>query len=112
MATSARDKAPLVPGLLQNDAEWKRSFTNWMHQANRGRLCNIGTVTLQANAFSTSVTDARAGVTSFIDFAPETPNAASGATTMYVSAQGKGYFVITHASNAQTDRTFTYTITG
>ena len=43
-----------------------------------------------------------------------TANAAAevGAGGMYVSAQGDGSFTVTHANNAQADRTFDYTVTG
>lgn len=75
-----------------------------------GNLNNTGTVTLTASAASTTVTNSRVGANSYIEFMPTTANAATekAAGTMYVSARTKGEFTITHANNAQTDRTFQY----
>lgn len=75
-----------------------------------------GTVTLTANVASTTITDARIASTSAIVLVPTTANAAAeiGAGTMYVSETGRlhGTAVITHANNAQTDRTYRYVIAG
>lgn len=86
----------------------------WMRDVFQGKLMNTGSVTLTANVASTTVTDARAGLQSFIGFMPQTANAAAeiGAGTMYVATQGKQTFTITHANNAQTDRTFRYCLLG
>lgn len=82
----------------------------------RGETNNAGSVTLTANVASTAVTDQRVGVNSVIVFAPRTANAAAeiGAGTMYIDTAdiGDGTFTITHANNAQADRTFDYLIGG
>jgi len=79
-----------------------------------GRLDLVGEVTLTANAASTTVTDIRMNSNSGLSFCPLTANAAAeiGNGTMYVTEANHddGSFVITHANNAQTDRTFRYTI--
>jgi hypothetical protein len=79
-----------------------------------GKLNSTGSVTLTASAASTAVTDERAGYDSVILFMPTTANAASeqAAGGMYVSSRGKQTFTITHANNAQSDRTFAYIIIG
>ena len=73
-------------------------------------------VTLTANAASTVVTDARLSYFSAIDFDPMTANAAAelGAGTLYVTQANRinGQFTLTHANNAQADRTFRMTILG
>ena len=104
---------PLVSPIAGKD-EWKRGFSNWMYAANQGKLMARGSVTLTAGSFSTSVEDARCNLKSFIEFQPGTANAAAEMTgkQLYVSTVENGRFVITHQSNAQTDRTFTYTIMG
>jgi hypothetical protein len=73
-----------------------------------------GQITLTASAASTDVTDFRVGEDSVINLTPITANAATeiGGGTMYVSSRGSQTFTITHANNAQTDRTFIYTVTG
>lgn len=79
-----------------------------------GKFNSTGSVTLAASAASTSVTDYFAGPDSVIVFTPTTANAAAeqGGGTMYLSARSKQGFTITHANNAQTDRTFLYIVIG
>jgi len=73
-----------------------------------------GDVTLTASSTTTVVSDFRAGEDSVILFTPTSANAAAeiGGGTMYISSRSQNSFTITHANNAQTDRTFIYTITG
>ena len=80
----------------------------------RGKTNNVAEVTLTASAASTVVTNLVAGPDSCILFMPLTANAAAAmaAGTMYVSAQDKQEFTITHANNAQTDRSFRYIVVG
>lgn len=72
--------------------------------------------TLTANQASTVLTDARLTVQSFVEFDPLTSNAASekAAGTIYVTSANRanGSFTVTHANNAQTDRTFNVLIIG
>lgn len=79
-----------------------------------GKINAAGEVTLSASTASTTVTDYRVGSESVIVFTPTTANAAAeqGAGTMYLSARSKQSFTITHANNAQTDRTFIYLVIG
>lgn len=65
-----------------------------------------GTVTLTASATTTTVTDKSITSESVIALMPTTANAAAALGTTYVSARSKGSFTLTHANNAQTDRTF------
>jgi hypothetical protein len=66
------------------------------------------TVTLTENATSTTLTDARIRYDSPIILVPTTSNAAGALATTYISesSRANGSAVITHANNAQTDRTF------
>ena len=72
--------------------------------------------TLTANAATTTLTDLRLGVNSAIFFDPVTLNAAAelAAGTIYVLTANRlnGSYTVTHANNAQTDRTFRYLIIG
>lgn len=85
-----------------------------INQVNSGNINNTGTVTLTANAATTTVTNSKVSAASYIELMPATANAATekAAGTMYVSTRNNGSFVITHANNAQTDRTFVYTHVG
>lgn len=90
-----------------------------VHQAVRelieGRSNAVGTVTLTANATTTTVERSTVNRNAVVMLQPQTANAAAelGAGTAYwsVSADG-GAFTITHANNAQTDRTFGYLVIG
>jgi hypothetical protein len=90
----------------------RRKIADAINGVMDGRTNNAGTVTLTSSAVSTQVSDNRVGTDSVIVFMPTTANAAAeiGAGTMYISARGKQTFTITHASNGQTDRDFTYAV--
>ena len=78
------------------------------------RSDGYGSFTLTANTATTVVTEAKVANYSTIIMTPTTANAAAelGAGTIYVSAKADGSFTLTHASNAQVDRTFDYTWSG
>lgn len=87
-------------GYLQQDATGE---SNFMGTASKG------TVTLTANAASTTVANAAIVPSSAITMSPVTPHAGNdGATTSWIA--GTGSFVITHANNSRTDRTFEYVV--
>jgi len=93
-----------------------RSVSAWASRVNRGKTSNLGEITLTQNVASTTLTDERLTVGSAVLFDPMTANAATElyGATMYVLTADRtnGSFVITHANNAQTDRTFRYIIVG
>lgn len=68
----------------------------------------IGEITLNANATSTTVSDLTITPASVIRLDAMTANAAAAIPTTFVALLDRlrGSFVITHANNAQTDRTF------
>lgn len=73
------------------------------------KLSIVGTVTLTASAASTAISDARISSDSLLFLTPKTANAAAevGNGTMYYTGSA-GAVTITHANNAQTDRTYAY----
>jgi hypothetical protein len=79
-----------------------------------GRSNAVGTFTLSANAESTTVTAQNCGGGCTVLAFPRTANAAAeiGNGTMYIGAVNNGSFVVTHANNAQADRTFRYAALG
>ena len=87
-----------------------------VERINRGKINASIDVTLTASAASTTITDARLASTSILLFDPTTAHAATelAAGTMYVLAANRtnGSATITHANNAQTDRTFRVLIIG
>lgn len=78
-----------------------------------GRSNAHGTFTLTESTTTTAVTNANCASGSCVKVTPTTANAAAeiGNGTLYITA-ANGSFTVTHANNAQTDRTFTYAIQG
>lgn len=100
-----------VPGTDETDP---KKIILSLQQLAAGRSNATGTVTLTASTTTTTVSDDNFASVSVPLFTATTANAAAeiGAGGMYVSARAKGSFTITHANNAQTDRTFYYAIQG
>lgn len=73
----------------------------------KGHSNSTGTVTLTSGATTTTVQSPTCSETSVVFFSERTANAAAerGNGTMYVTP-GRGQFIITHANNSQSDRTF------
>jgi hypothetical protein len=80
----------------------------------QGKLNATLDVTLTANQATTAVNDPRLSGSSGLYFMPQTANAAAeiGNGTLYVSARGSQSATLTHANNAQADRTYTMLIIG
>lgn len=104
--------APAVPREWPDEKEHRRKIAEGAERALEGKLRSVNTVTLTANQATSTLSDKRIGPASFIGFMPTTANAAAEIATMYVSAQADESATITHANNAQTDRTFTYIVLG
>jgi hypothetical protein len=83
-----------------------------VRQLVRGRSNATGTVTLTPGA-TTTVVSAPFNVSarSRVGMSPTTANAAAALTTTFWVA-GNGSFTITHANNAQADRTFIWSAQG
>lgn len=103
-----------VPVTWRNIDEQARLFAAAINQMADGRSNAFGTVTLTANQATSTLTDNRIGTDTVITFMPTTANAAAeiGAGTLYVSAVTSGSATLTHANNAQADRTFSYALQG
>lgn len=73
-----------------------------------GKLDVTGEITLTASSTTTSVVDTQFESQMVPLFVPLTANASAALGGLYVSARSNGGFTLTHASNAQTDKTFAY----
>lgn len=84
-----------------------------INELTQGRSNAHGTFTLTTSTSTTAVTNANCSSASCVKITPTTANAAAeiGNGTLYITA-ANGSFTVTHASNAQTDRSFTYAIQG
>lgn len=98
-----------VPSLSERDPFRIVQAVNELFQ---GRSNAIGECTLTASATSTVVSAENCGDESQVFLSPKTANAAAALATTYISAVTNGSFTITHANNAQTDRTFGYVAIG
>jgi len=104
---------PSVPVAEGGDrGGWVKKTADAVNAILNGRRNNVTSITLTASAASSTLTDARIHPDSHIDLTPTTANAAAAVGTTYVSARTTGSATITHANNAQTDRTFTVEICG
>lgn len=105
---------PRAPRTHSDSKTHRQILADRINNTIAGGLNVTGEVTLTANAATTTLTDTRLSAFSAVIFTPKTANAAAeqGNGTIYVSAYIKGSCTITHANNAQTDRTFRYVIIG
>lgn len=111
---------PSLPtALTRSIEETARALQNAAKVINgvlQGKTNNTGTLTLTANAATTTFQHPLLGAASDVSFSPLTANAAAelGNGTMFVLAANKGKqtWTVTHANNAQVDRTFSFSITG
>lgn len=84
-------------------------------EVNRIRIGRINAtidITLTANATTTTLTDPRLSAKSYVDFMPQTANAATAKANIYVTGRKKGSCTLNHSSSANTDQTFTCLIIG
>lgn len=101
-----------VPTSWGDMAEMVRKLAHAVNQIGVwGRSNATGTFTLTASTTSTVVSDRRVGTDSVITLMPTTANAAAALGTTYISVTAES-FTVTHANNAQSDRTFGYLIQG
>ena len=97
-----------VPGIEEKDL---KKVILAIQQLAAGRSNATGQVTLTANAAATAVGDINVSSSSAIILVPVTSNAAAAQATNYIVSANKS-FVINHAMNAQTDRSYVYAIQG
>jgi hypothetical protein len=103
-----------VPPLTETDL---KQIILAIQQIAAGRSNATGTVTLTANVATTTVTPTQtgsiaAGSTPLLTEMTANAAAERGNGTLYVSTVANGSFTITHANNAQVDRTYRYAILG
>ena len=88
------------------------AIVNSLNEVADGRSNNVGKVTLNVSAATTSVNFMACSSASCVVLSPLTADAAAAIPTTYISSVFNGGFVITHANNAQADRTFTFAAIG
>lgn len=103
---------------LKNQWDYVVRLGHVLRLVQRGKLNALGAqdFTLTANAAASTLTDERLTVNSVVFFDPLTANAAAeeAAGTRYTLTADRlnGSWTVTHANNAQTDRTYRVLIIG
>lgn len=96
--------------------QWVGEIARLSNRLLQGKTNNTDTLTLTANAASTTITLAagRLGNDTVILLQPTTANAAGALATTYESARNvlTGTFTLTHTNNAQADKSFRYALVG
>lgn len=96
----------------EDAVEHRREIADGINSILQGNLNATDTVTLAVSVATTALSDSRIGPDSFIGFMPTTANAAAELPTLYVSSRTEQAATLTHANNAQADRTFAYLVIG
>jgi hypothetical protein len=101
----------LVPTRYEKDIT---KYGDTIRQMAQGRLNCAGTVTLAAGVTTTTVKAPTVAKGTIIVLSPQTSNAASAVPTTFISPLNitSGQFIISHSSNAQTDRSFGFIAIG
>ena len=115
--TSPRSTAfgfPLARLFSTEINEWIREVASVANSLRDGKINATGTVTLTANAATTTLSDRRIGRTTKVILIPTTANAAAAIATTYLTHPNASTeaAVINHANNAQVDKTFGYALLG
>ncbi len=109
---------PSVATSGSDEVEHRRRLAQAINILNQGKMNAVTTLTLNANATTTTLTDARITQNSFLGFMPITANAAAALSGLFVASRmaangtANGTATLTHTNNAQTDKTFTVLIIG
>lgn len=103
-------------GLTESaDTKWVRRIADAVNLLLRGKMNAVLSVTLAANAATTTVLDARITVKSALVLEPLTAHAASALyESPYIlpSSQNNGSVLLNHVNDANTDKTFNLLIIG
>ena len=101
---------------IDDASNYMRRMWESLQATRRGKIECVTSLTLTAGAATTTLTDFRLSPQSVVVFDPKTANAAAEiyGGTMYVltANRGDGSWIVTHANNAQVDRTFQVAILG
>lgn len=96
--------------LIQTREPWGPKPATALNQAINGKTNNSGSVTLNASATTTTLENPLIGPNSKLFFNPETANAQ--AISLPRASCTDGSATLTHANNANADKTFSYLVVG
>src|SRR3990167_7251282 len=95
-------------------SQWAVEVAGIVNSVRSGKLNNVCSVTLTANATTTTLTDPLISANSHVSLMPTSATAAAavGSATGVFVTPGDGTATITHPNTAETDKTFSYSIIG
>lgn len=112
LATAAGKGYPGVSPFDDDESRHRRQLAIVVNNLLQGRSNNTGSLTVAANAATTTLTDSRIGANSVVLVMPTTAHAAAELATLYFTDFADGHCTVNHANNAQLDRTFRYAVIG
>ena len=112
LATAAGKGFPGVSPFDDDEKRHRRQLAIVVNNVLAGKTNNTGSLTITANAATTTLTDSRIGANSVIVLMPTTANAAGAIANIYFTAFVEGSCTVNHSNNAQVDRTFRYAVIG
>lgn len=99
-----------VPRSWTNESDHRARLADAVNNILRGKINNVGEITLTASSATTTLTDIRIGKDSIVLMQPTTANAAAALSGLYFGTPGNGTITINHANNAQADKSFRYAV--
>lgn len=102
---------PGVQLAYANEKDHRRQLAEGVNRANQGHINCTLYVTLDPNADSTPVVDARISLQTHAGLQPQTAHAAAALASTYVVCSN-GSLTVFHTNNAETDRTYTMVLVG
>jgi len=108
----AENQFPTVPITMADNSKHLRQVAISLNNTIDGKLNSTGSLTLTANATSTTLADSRISENSIILFMPITANGNSAKPNLFVSASSSGSATLTHSSSSNADQNFKYVIIG
>ena len=108
----ADNQFPTVPLSIPDQGQHLRLVSTSLNNTINGKLNSTGTITLAANATTTTLTDARIGGNSVIIFMPTTANGRTALNSLHISARSSGTATLTHANSTNTDQNLSYCVIG
>ena len=94
------------------DGLWALSIFDHIRSAFIGKVDDYTTITLAANTATTTVSDARIGVSSKLFFSPTTATAAAEMDNLYTASTSAGSAVLVHSNTADTDKILNMMVRG
>ncbi len=116
MGSLANKAKPSVPPYVADSEEWLRKLASVVQNVTQGKVNVTGSVTLNNGGVggwhSTTVSDARCGVDSFILLQATSQTGAIALDQWYIQTITDGSFTITHISTSTANCTAKYAILG